>query len=218
MDRTVVSNTGTTVRRRNAGRTRNTSGKSIFTGAVRARSRWPLAVPVAPMPRLRGGLGQRGTERLGAGERCDRTTQVGEVETIGERFELVPPAGAEVDGADRRTQLVGERSREPVDGPPECERSGRSPAAIPPRAGRGVEEPLRRSPPDVASPPASRRTIEGAGHPTKGRHPCGRRGSPPGPSAGRSRIARFAPATEHATAVTSRPEARAEVTVPPAGV
>src|SRR5436190_17817886 len=38
MDRTVVSKTGTTVRRRNAGRIRKTSGNSIFTGAVRARS------------------------------------------------------------------------------------------------------------------------------------------------------------------------------------
>ena len=38
MDCRVVSNTGTTVRRRNAGRTRNTRGKSILTGAVLARS------------------------------------------------------------------------------------------------------------------------------------------------------------------------------------
>ena len=34
MDLTVVSRTGTTVRRRNAGRTRKTRGKSIFTGAA----------------------------------------------------------------------------------------------------------------------------------------------------------------------------------------
>ena len=42
--RTVVNSTGTTVRRRNAGRTRNTSGKSIFTGAVRARWGRPRGV------------------------------------------------------------------------------------------------------------------------------------------------------------------------------
>src|SRR5436190_6074834 len=38
MDRTVVSKTGTTVRRRNAGKIRKTSGNSILLGAVRARS------------------------------------------------------------------------------------------------------------------------------------------------------------------------------------
>ena len=32
MDRTVVTRTGTTVRRRKAGRTRNTSGNNIFSG------------------------------------------------------------------------------------------------------------------------------------------------------------------------------------------
>src|ERR687887_667333 len=38
IDRMVVRSTGTTVRRRNEGRIRNTSGNNIFTGARRARS------------------------------------------------------------------------------------------------------------------------------------------------------------------------------------
>src|SRR6185503_20553455 len=38
MERTVVMSTGTTVRRRKAGRIKNTNGKSMRTGAVRARS------------------------------------------------------------------------------------------------------------------------------------------------------------------------------------
>ena len=89
MDRTVVSRTGTTVRRRNAGRTRKTSGKSIFTGAARARSataaRRDLRTSAASS---RVASVERRPERLRTGQDGHRATQVGEREPLGHRREL----------------------------------------------------------------------------------------------------------------------------------
>ena len=99
MDCTVVSSTGTTVRRRKAGRTRNTSGNSIFTGAVRARSVTAARREAAhALGELLHRGRQRRPERLGAGERRDRAAKIGQIEPLGRRAQLVAPPAAEVHG------------------------------------------------------------------------------------------------------------------------
>ena len=158
MDCTVVSNTGTTVRRRNAGRTRNTRGNSIFTGAVRARSVGRPARLSDGSGELGGGLRQRRAERLRAREGCDGSSELGKVEPFVERGELVTPTGAEVDGSHQRADLVGERSGEPIGRPPEGERRRRDRPRTRPRADRAAGGSRRRPRPRRSAEPRGERS------------------------------------------------------------
>ena len=79
-------------------------------------------VPVEVNPNRRLSLSIRWLVSY-ARQRGDGPTHVGQVETLGELVELVAPARTEVDRADRRADLVGERSREAIGAPPEGERS-----------------------------------------------------------------------------------------------
>ena len=139
MDRTVVSNTGTTVRRRNAGRTRNTSGKSIFTGAVRARSevaaRRACRTDAASSEVAWANEAPSDSVRVSG----DRTTEVGEVDRRARRVR--PSSGRR---GRRRGPSHGPRRR----AVPQARRwhagvraERRVRRTIPPRAGRGAEVP-----------------------------------------------------------------------------
>ena len=164
MDRTVVSSTGTTVRRRNAGRTRNTRGKSIFTGAVRARS------AVAARARLTNGrgelrrrLGERRPEGLGPRERRHRAPQIGQIEAIGER------SSSSRHRAPRSTARTVARTSsasgpgEPVGGAPErqgCREPGRGARGqeVEQLRDLGVDSRAQASTARTPRPPATRRT------------------------------------------------------------